>query len=444
MHKGLPTFISSLSLIVLVIIQIYVISSYYKVKSKNFDMTYSKAILSTMEKNSFNYSIDTLDIVLNKSASSYLLEILDTFDISVQDDVLVKFDSLLRGYNSSPAKVRKYLFDNKLDTAFKTYYSINEISLIDFNDKIPVYNHDKELAQQHKSKGLYINSFYKEGNYYAVQYDYFIDFTHKGKVILSEMKGLLVLVILTLSTVILTFVYTLITLQRQKKLTELKDDFINNISHEFKTPLSIISVATASLKQEKIKNDTQKHTEICTALEKQNRVLSKMIDSVIDVSLLDRRTIYSNKELVPIKQFITELISSFVSAEVTGKNIQFREEYQISEDYSNMLDPIQFARAINNLLNNSVKYCENDSVIKVQIILDNELEIRIEDNGIGIIEEDKKKIFDKFFRAENPIKTKGLGLGLYIVKRIIENHNGSIRLESTRGKGTTAIINLPK
>ena len=169
-----------------------------------------------------------------------------------------------------------------------------------------------------------------------------------------------------------------------------------------------------------------------------------MIDNVIDVSLLDRKTINSDKELVPLKQFITELISSFVSNETAGKNIQIREEYQISEDYSYMIDPIQFARAINNLLNNSVKYCENDPVIKVQIILDNELEIRIEDNGIGIIEEHEKKVFDKFFRAENPVKTKGLGLGLYIVKRIIENHNGSIRLESLWGKGTTAIINLPK
>jgi two-component system phosphate regulon sensor histidine kinase PhoR len=397
-----------------------------------------------MEKYSFNYSIDTLDIVLNKSASSYLFEISDTFDISVQEDVLVKFDSLLRRYNTNPAKIRKYLFDNRLDTTFKTYYSINEISFLDFNDKIPVYKHNKKLAQQQKSKGLYINSYYKEGNYYAVQYDFFIDFTHKSKVILSEMKGLLVLVILTLSTVIFTFVYTLITLQRQKKLTELKDDFINNISHEFKTPLSIISVATASLKQEKIQSDTQKYTEICAALEKQNRVLSKMIDNVIDVSLLDRRTINSDKEFVPLKQFITELISSFISNETAGKNIQIREEYQISDDYSYMIDPIQFTRAINNLLNNSVKYCENDPVIKVQIMLDNELEIRIEDNGIGIIEEHEKKVFDKFFRAENPVKTKGMGLGLYIVKRIIENHNGSIRLESAWGKGTTAIINLPK
>jgi signal transduction histidine kinase len=444
MRKGLPTFISSLSLLILVIIQVYVINSYYKVKSKNFDMTYSKAILSTMEKNSFNYSIDTLDIILNKLASSYLFEILDTFDIPVQDDVLVKFDSLLRRYNSNPVKVRKYLFDNKLDTAFKTYYSINEISFIDFNDKIPVYKHNKKLAQQQKSKGFYINSYYKEGNYYAVQYDFFIDFTHKSKVILFEMKGLLVLVILTLSMVIFTFVYTLITLQRQKKLTELKDDFINNISHEFKTPLSIISVATASLKQEKIQSDTQKYTEICTALEKQNRVLSKMIDNVIDVSLLDRRTIDSNKELVSLKQFITELISSFVSNETAEKNVQIRGEYKISEDYSYMLDPIQFARAINNLLNNSVKYCVDDPVIKVQIMLDKELEIRIEDNGIGIREEHEKNVFNKFYRADNPIKAKGLGLGLYIVKRIIENHNGSIRLESTRGKGTTAIINLPK
>lgn len=181
------------------------------------------------------------------------------------------------------------MFDNKLDTAYKTYYSINEISLIDFNNIIPVYKNDLDPALQEKAKGIYINSNYKEGNYYAIQYDYFVDFIHKRKVILSEMKGLLIMIFVTLSTVILTFVYTLITLQCQKKLTELKDDFINNISHEFKTPLSIIALATSSLKQEKLQSKALKSEEIFTQLEKQNRILSNMIDKAYTSTILTKK-----------------------------------------------------------------------------------------------------------------------------------------------------------
>lgn len=406
-------------------------------------MTYSGAIISTIEENNFNSLSDSLDIILNKSALSYLNEIYDTSDHSLQEEVLVTFDSLLRRYDSTPARVRQYMLDNMLDTAYQTYYTINEISFIDFNNKIPVYENHLNPSQQKKNKGIYITSSYKEGNYYAIQYDYFVDFMHKRIVILTEMKGLLIMILVTLSTVILTFVYTLITLQRQKKLTELKDDFINNISHEFKTPLSIIALATSSLKQEKVQRDTSKIKEVYTQLEKQNRALSKMIDNVIDKSLLDRRSIQNEMENVYLKQYFSELVSTFQTAEATEREVQIIEEYLIPDDFRYDLDPVQFSRAIGNLLNNSVKYCTLDPVITIRILLDEQLRIEIKDNGIGIKAEHAKNIFNEFFRADNPLEVKGLGLGLYIVKRIIENHNGSIRLESGWGKGTTAIINLP-
>ena len=407
-------------------------------------MTYSMAILTTIDNNSYNSLSDSLDIMLNKTASSFLMEFFNNIDSTVEDNVLTKFDSLLLRYDSNPSKIKDYLLNNNLDTVFKTYYYINEISFIDFDNRIPVYKNNQQATQQEKTKGIYINSYYKEDNFYSIQYDYFIDFVHKRNVILSEMKGLLIMIILTLSAVILTFVYTLITLIRQKKLTELKDDFINNISHEFKTPLSIISVATSSLKQEKIQKDDTKFKEIYTQLEKQNKVLSKMIDNVIDVSLLDKKSIHNENENIPLKQYFSEIVSTFLTTEAIEKNVQIIEEYSIPDDFIYQLDTVQFSRAICNLLNNSIKYCTLDPEIEIRIALSEQLRIEIKDNGIGIKENHEKEIFNKFFRADNPVKVKGLGLGLYIVKRIIENHHGSIRLESKRGKGTTAIIILPK
>lgn len=407
-------------------------------------MTYSRAVLSTIDNNRYNSLIDSLDIMFNETSFSYLIESFNTINNTVQNDVLTKFDSLLIKYDSNEAIIKDYLLNNNLDTVFNTYYSINEISFINFENKTPVYTNNQKNISKTEAKGIYINSYYKEGNNYVIKYDYYIDFVHKHNVILSEMKGLLIMVILTLSAVIFTFVYTLITLQRQKKLTELKDDFINNISHEFKTPLSIISVATSSLKQEKIQKDDHKLKEIYTQLEKQNRVLSKMIDNVIDVSLLDSKSVQNEKENVPLKQFFSEIVSNFLNTEAAEKNVQIIEEYSIPDDFRYNINPVQFSRAIGNLLNNSIKYCRLDPIIEIRMILNEQLKIEIKDNGIGIKENHEKDVFNKFIRADNPDKVKGLGLGLYIVKRIIEDHHGSIRLESEWGKGTTAIITLPK
>ncbi len=445
MRKNPVTIISFISLLVLAIIQFYIIVSHYQVKSKLFDMTYSKAILSTIESNTNSYSVNVLDIELNRSAVASLLSLPDTLNQSFQLKVLAKFDSLLNKYDENSLKVKRYLIDNKLDTIFKSQYVINGLSFIIDNNNIPVYVNPESYKTHKKSKGIYIKSYYKEGDYYAIQYDYFVDLTHKPKVILSEMKGLLLMVILTITAVTLTFVYTIRTLQRQKKLSDLKDDFIDNITHEFKTPLSIISVAVSSLRQQKIRDDATKFTETCNTLEKQNRYLSKMIDNVIDVSLLDKITINYSKKAVVVTQFISEIIASFKSSnEVLGKSVQIIEEYSMPDRFEYLLDPFQFTRVLNNLLANAVKYCEREPVIKVRIFLDNQLKIEIEDNGIGIKEEHIGNVFNKFYRADNPVRVKGLGLGLYIVKRIIESHNGTIDLRSTWGKGTVVTITLPK
>jgi signal transduction histidine kinase len=445
MRRSPATIISFLSLLVLAVIQVYIVFSYYDVKSRNFDMAYSRAILSTIEKSGYNNDVDTLDFVFNRSAVSFIMGSPDTINLSYQNKIAATFDSLLNRYDENSLKVKKYLADNKLDTVFSPHYFIKAISFLVLNDKIQVYKNPENDASLQKSKGIYIKSYDKEGNFYAVQYDYYIDFTHKYKVIFTEIRGLLIMMILTIAAVILTFLYTLRTLRRQKKLSELKDDFIDNITHEFKTPLSIISVAVSSLKQQKIQDDKQKFIETCNALEKQNKFLSKMIDNVIDVSLLDRNTINYNKKPVPVKQLMNEITASFIANnEAVGKKVQIFEEYSISVDYEYMLDSVQFTRAINNLLSNAVKYCEREPVIRIRILTDNQLRIEIEDNGIGIKEEHLGNVFNKFYRADNPTNVKGLGLGLYIVKRIVENHNGSIHLESTWGKGTTVILTFPK
>lgn len=444
MNRRLPTIISLFSLLILVLIQAYIIRGYYNEKSRNFDFLYSKAILGSIETKDFGIATDSLNIMLNDAAFKWLGDAADSLNPAYRNKIVTEVNCILNRYDSNKAKILKYLVSSKLDTSFQTQFHIKEISLLNFDIKIPVYRQNKTNTASPGAKGLYIKSYYTEGDFYAIQYDFYVDFTHKRNIILSEMRGLLAIVVVTLAAVILTFLYTLVTLQRQKKLSELKDDFINNITHEFKTPLSVISVAASSLKQAKIQAIPQKIAEISTVLDKQNKLLSRMIDNVIDVNLLGRRTANYNKESVLLKPYLSELVTMFVQNDTSGKNIQIHEDYQIPDDFRFLMDPVQFSRVLNNLLGNSVKYCAGNPVITLRAMVDGPLKIEIEDNGIGIKEEHLRDVFNKFFRVDASTKVKGLGLGLYIVKRIIESHNGTIGLKSTLGKGTTATIILPK
>jgi two-component system phosphate regulon sensor histidine kinase PhoR len=170
-----------------------------------------------------------------------------------------------------------------------------------------------------------------------------------------------------------------------------------------------------------------------------------MIDSVIDVSLLERESVIINRKPVILQSFMDEIVVSFKgNCEAAGKNVLILAEYTIPDNYKHSLDQAQFTRAISNLLANSVKYCEREPLISIRVLLNHVLQIVIEDNGIGIKEEHQINVFNKFYRAGNPANVKGLGLGLYIVKRIVENHDGTIRIDSEWGKGTTVTITLPK
>lgn len=444
MNRKFPTIISFFSLLVLVIIQAYIIRSYYNEKSRNFDFLYSKAILGSIETKDFGIATDSLNIMLNEAAFAWIGDVTDSLNPSYRNKIITGVNCILNRYDSNRAKILKYLVSNKLDTSFQTQFHIKEISLLNFDMVIPVYRQNKANEVSSGSKGLYIKSYYTEGDFYAIRYDFNVDFTHKRNIILSEMRGLLVIVVVTIAAVILTFIYTLVTLQRQKKLSELKDDFINNITHEFKTPLSVISVAASSLKQTEVQASPQKISEISMVLDKQNKLLCRMIDNVIDVNLLNRRVANFNKESVLLRPYMAEVIAQFVRNDMSGKNIQINEDYQVPDDFGFLLDSVQFSRVLNNLLGNSVKYCGGNPVITIRVMFEGQLKIEIEDNGIGIKEEHLKDVFNKFFRVDTSPKVKGLGLGLYIVKRIIESHNGTISLQSTFGKGTTATIILPK
>jgi len=452
MKTRLITIVSGVAVAILIIIQVYVIREYFRLKSRDFDMQYSYAVnksLSEYDQFGRIFPFDSINYVFNHIALDYLNQPDILADLTNPERQQTIYDDFLRILFNSEKNTLNIIHNLKaarLDTTFISNYIINEIAFLDFDSLIPVYKREikQTLPAKTDLKGFFIKTYTAEGDYYLIRFDYYVDFTRKSEIIITEMKGLLILVIITTIAILLAFVYTINSFNKQKKLADLKGDFIDHITHEFKTPLSTISVAVSSLKHHEVLQNSEKLDEITGMISKQNRYLSQMIDHVIETSQLDRNQLILNKKEVKIKSFLYEVIQEF-RLENHDKKIIINEEFSIDDDLCYLLDPLQFSRVIFNLIGNSVKYSVLEPVIDIQVSLNEKLKIMISDNGQGIDQEDISEIFNKFYRgkSEKAGKVKGLGLGLYLVKKIVESHEGIIEAKSLPGEGTTIIIQLP-
>jgi two-component system phosphate regulon sensor histidine kinase PhoR len=293
------------------------------------------------------------------------------------------------------------------------------------------------------SEALQAYSYTTEGNWFRIRYDFYVDFTHKSGIIYREMTLTLALALITILIVVVVFYLTLKNMLLQKKLSDLKTDFINNMTHELKTPLSTIAVATSSLSDEKFLKQQDRVKELSALIKKQNRHLTQLIDRILDITIWEKDQVKLEKKPVHIYQFMKEKLESF-KLEFKEHNPSIKEEFLLDKDYV-MLDDVLMTTVMNNLFSNAVKYCVKAPEIYVKVILKNKLTIQVSDNGIGINSEDQKYIFDKFYRAGKGDfrSVKGLGLGLYYVKQIVNAHGGEIILDSQPGKGSTFTINIP-
>lgn len=439
-----PLAIVSLSaLVILIVIQVYVINRYYQVKSRDFDLTYTAAVQHIVDLEDYAFYPDTLNEAMNETAFFLMNNNRQPFDSPTVSLIINRFDSLLREFDVNAGLIRNYLMEQALDTAFQYHYIIRDLSLIQYSDTLHVLNTPRNPGQD-KPAGLFVKSDEREGNFYTVTYDYFIDFTNKPRILFLEIRGLLTLVIITMLVIIIAFLYTWHFLRKQKMLSEIKDDFIDNISHEFKTPLSVISVGVSSLKKYAGKDGDARVIQTCNILDKQYQALNSMINHVIDVSMLDKGKMSAHRKSLPLKDFLVESVNTFKSGiKARGKNVIIHEEYRIPGTLEYPVEPGQFTRVIHNLLDNAVKHNRQDPVIHIKVTMNTMIKIEIIDNGTGIEPSRINHVFEKFHKHEQGSDDKGLGLGLYIVKRIVENHQGTVSLSSILNEGTTVTIHLP-
>lgn len=249
-----------------------------------------------------------------------------------------------------------------------------------------------------------------------------------------------------LFTIIITaaFFITIRTLLRQKKLSEIKSDFINNMTHEFKTPLATISLAVDALKNEKVVNDREKSNYFIGIIKEENKRMNKQVETILQAALLDKQEIQLNLKKLHAHELIQAALNNII-LQVEEKQGQLVTQLDATNDLLKA-DEVHFTNMISNLLDNAIKYSKENLQIKISTQnVGNQFRIRIEDNGIGMNKETLNRIFEKFYRAHtgNIHNVKGFGLGLSYVKTMARAHNGTIKAESTVGRGSTFTISLP-
>jgi two-component system phosphate regulon sensor histidine kinase PhoR len=262
----------------------------------------------------------------------------------------------------------------------------------------------------------------------------------------KQLRSRIALAILFTIIIIAAFGLTLYTMLRQKKLAQIKNDFINNMTHEFKTPIATISLAVDALRNEKVQADVKKLSYFSDIIKEENQRMNRQVETILKAALLERQEIELNRKELDAHQIIQDVADNFMlRLQEKGGSL----ELKLGADNPHIFaDEVHFSNLVNNLMDNAVKYSKENVAPRITLVTHSDekrLYLRIEDNGIGMNRETVKRIFEKFYRAHtgNIHNVKGFGLGLSYVKSVVEGHQGHIRAESTLGKGSTFIIDLP-
>lgn len=246
--------------------------------------------------------------------------------------------------------------------------------------------------------------------------------------------------------IITAFWLTLYTMLRQKKLGEIKNDFINNMTHEFKTPLATISLAVDAMRNEKVLQDRQKISYFSSIIKEENQRMNRQVETILKASQLEKQEIQLNLKPMHAHEVIKEVVDNF-ALQLEEKQGQAEVVLNASNDLIDA-DEVHFSNLVNNLIDNAVKYSKDGTPLRLKITTEsNEKKIilRVEDNGIGMNKETVKRVFERFYRAHtgNIHNVKGFGLGLSYVKTMVEAHDGDIHVDSTLGKGSIFTLELP-
>lgn len=319
----------------------------------------------------------------------------------------------------------------KLDYFYGVYNSSDSAFVMG-----PYENHEKELLQSSHSVAL--SCIYKTDKFMLGVF-----FPERGKKILSDMILLIILSGVFLFILAVSFYMILKLMFRQKRLSEVKTDFINNMTHEFKTPIATISLSSEMLLKPDVNKYPYKTKRYANVIYDENARLQKQVEQVLQLSVLEKGSFTLKKKEIDLHRIIRKMAEHFgTTAQKKGGKISLELTAAESNIYA---DKTHISNIIANLIDNALKYSPEDPEIKIRTEnKGGKILFNISDNGIGISDENQKHIFKKLYRVPtgNIHDVKGFGLGLYYVKMMVEAHEGKISLSSELNKGTNIQIAL--
>ncbi len=261
---------------------------------------------------------------------------------------------------------------------------------------------------------------------------------------MNSIFGWLLTCFILLTVLVFGFIFTIYSFLRQKKISEMKSDFVNNITHEFKTPIATISLASEMLLKPSVLSSETKARKYAGIIYDENIRLKNQVENVLQLASLDRGTFNLKFRSIDVHQLIFKVAESFQLL-VKEKNGSVKLLLN-AVNHQSFVDGMHIENVISNLLDNAEKYSPGIPDITISTFNRNDhIVVAVEDKGIGISKENQKRIFRKLYRVHtgNLHDVKGFGLGLYYVKRLIEAHNGNVNLHSEPGKGSRFEISLP-
>ncbi|MBN2485974.1 MAG: HAMP domain-containing histidine kinase [Bacteroidales bacterium] len=297
--------------------------------------------------------------------------------------------------------------------------------------------HPEKLSSIYRVK-LFPNDYEAQDNYLHIY------FPERQKYIIKSLGFMGISSALLTLFIVSTFGITLYVIFRQKVLSEMKSDFVNNMTHELKTPISTISLASQMLGDTSIPETAKNTGRISTIIAQESKRLSHQVEKVLQMAAIDKGNLSLKTNEVDIHSVIESVVGNFMLQIENRGGLLIPSLH--ADNYIIMADTTHITNVISNLLDNAVKYSDKTPEVYIETRnSENYLEVSVKDNGIGISKNNQKKIFDQFYRVPtgNVHNVKGFGLGLNYVKKIVEAHRGSIRVESEPGIGTRFTISLP-
>ena len=411
----LVVFLATISLTGIIVTQIFWVDKAFTIQDREFNDRTVIALTSVVERIQVlnKDSSDVDEPVVQETSNYFVAHVNDTLHPYLLESLLKEeFQSSLLKQNFE----------------YVIYDCFND-SIV-FGSKVNVDQPDNIVKSEDVTPHKKLN---RDGHYFGVY------FPEKKGYIMDQM-GIWMFSSFIILLVVLFFAYSIMAILKQKRLSEIKTDFINNMTHELKTPISTISISTRALLNVSNMESVEKYARI---IKTENERLQNQVERVLDIATLSPNTLNLDKKHIYIHKLLEEITESLELklAEVDGK-LYFNFQAQSEIVYS---DKLHLTNIFTNLIDNAIKYCKQSPEIKIHTSqLKKKIIILIEDNGIGIDKKHYSMIFEKFFRVPSGDKhdVKGFGLGLFYVKSVLEALDGSIKLIKSDSTGSTFKIEL--